>query len=338
MHKNIYTLIAVILLISCASEPAYDSDFKSYLNQHGVIDLNDMISGLGDAYINLGRAALNDHQGLVMYDQVSMSFKHVDFEGNLLNTFGSQGRGPFEFQMFTKTYLSNNGDFYVFDTGMSKIITYRSNGEMSEFFIEKSLVDLAVNRNGDILVYHLSVDSEYVLTLYDASGNEIISAFTPNDEPLKLFLSRYRDGGLSYSFEDDLFYFLYPENYEIVVLNNSLDIVRTIPLQAQSTFPNGLLPMPQNLNPFGMSPSHIDYWSSFHHPADLSLYDSEYFLVKNYEMIDQNDWQIYYNLFSNDGEPVFEGVIIPDSLGIIHADSRYINLSRENEITRFRIP
>lgn len=86
-----------------------------------------------------------------------------------------------------------------------------------------------------------------------------------------------------------------------------------------------------------MSQSHLDYWISFQHPSDISLYDSDYILVKNYEMFDQNNWQIYYNLFSITGEQVFEGLIIPDSIDIINADSQFINLSQGSGISRYKV-
>jgi hypothetical protein len=337
MGRILVLLFGLSFLVSCNKSPQFETDYSKYLYQDSFIDLSRMMLEESDIFLSINQASIHDEVGIVLYDQKSSSFFHLDYKGNIVRSFGSQGRGPYEYQMFTKTYLSYSGDFYLYDASSSKIIKYSSEGMASEFYIDKRVIDMAVNKNGEILVYHLTIDDNYVLTLYSAKGEEIISAFSPQDQSLKIFLNRFRDGGLSYSSKEDAFFFLYPEEYKVYVLDNSLEIINTISLQSNSLFSKELLAFPQNLNPFEMSPSHLDYWVSFHHPSGLSLIGSEYILVKNYEMFDLNNWQVYYNLYTKSGEFVFEGLIFPDSVDVIDTDGNFIYLSRESGISRLKV-
>lgn len=332
-----YTVVFIFLLIACSSDRQdFIYDYSTKVERIDTLQFNLEGSGL-DTILNYSFVEQNQ-TSWVIYNRVLRNFLKFDRSGNFRYAFGSSGRGPLEFGSFQSYFYTHDHSLYLLDHTATKMVVYTDPLENSyEFeFLENQVVDFAVSKDGTILVYKLSTSSEFVLALYDNKGNLIKEFFKPDDEKFKLFLGRFRDGKVHYRESVDRFYFLYPDSFDIYEINPDGMITDTIQLSGRSDLSTTLNSFPENLDPFGFESSHWRYWESNYHPSRFYFLGENHILLQNYSLEVQNgtpEYTMYYNLYSIDGETVFEGLVLKEYMqirggshdgGLIVTDGEYL--------------
>jgi len=341
MKANYYikyhTCVFFLFLMSCSSEPQdFIYDYSPWVERIDTLQFNLEGSGL-DSILQYTFVERNPSSWVIYY-RIPRSFLKFDEDKNFKYAFGSPGRGPLEFNRFHSYFFSYDNSMYLLDSGSAKMIVYTDPIENSyEFeFSENQAVDFAVSKDGTILVYRLSSASEFVLALYDNKGNLLKEFFKPEDSNFKLFLGRFREGKVQYRESVDRFYFLYPDSFDIYEISPDGTITDTLQFSGRTVFTNTLSGFPENLNPFEFDSGHWRYWESMNHPMRFYFLGKNHILLENYslEVHDRTpEYTMYYNLYSLDGETVFEGLVLDELMqiragsddgGLIVTDGEYL--------------
>lgn len=317
MKKQLFLFLFTIIIASACINQNEELEFNT--NYEAVIEVSEEIPAFShptadDSLISYLHTRSNGTD-FVAFDRVDRNFKRFDENYEYIKSHGNMGRGPLEFTRFSSFELADNGKFYLFDPGSRKMIVYGENDDESiEFGIEEEIISIAVDKNGNILVYYLVAGKETVLSLYDKEGNLIKDFFTPDDQNFKTFIYMFRNGNVAYSSENDRFYFLYPDSFDLYEIDATGQITDTLQFTGRSKFMGEVPAFPEYLDPFGMSDEHREYLMSFIQPARFYLLEDGNVLFKNTRLEGPETYVQSYNVINMDGTPVFEGIVFPEEL------------------------
>ncbi|MEX0598172.1 MAG: hypothetical protein WD512_16915 [Candidatus Paceibacterota bacterium] len=344
--KKVLTLVLISSFITLAcnnNEQLFDADFDKVITESETIGTFPHPSA-HDSLISYWYTKSNGKE-FVAYDYVDKNFKRFDENYNYVTSHGNMGRGPLEFVRFSSFFFADNGKYYLFDSGARKMIVYDKDDDDDsfEFNIQEEIISIAVDKDGNILVYHLVAGKETVLSLYDNEGNLIKDFFSPNDQNFKTFVYRFKNGNVAYNRENDRFYFMYPDSFDLYEINSKGIITDTLKFTdtGHSDFLGKVPAFPGSLDPFDMSDEHWKYWMSFIQPFRFYILEGGSVLYENLHLEDPRTFIRSYSLISMDGNIVFENIVFPEEFGAQVEDSYgngkvLMKLNNELTLVRFK--
>lgn len=319
---KVYLLLIFVPLITSCNGEKNNQDLNSVFESTRIVDVN---LDSADYSFSDVLVPIYSRNYYAFFDPSSYKFLLFENNGSYITSFGNKGRGPLEFTSFTSSYLTDNGDLYIYDQGSGKLILYSVNEESKEIYLNRQVIDFAVSNNGNILVYALASGRDNVLTLFNKDGNVIKEFFVPSDQNYKKFLFRFKDGGIEYHSIKEKYYFLYPDSYKIYAINENGQFVDTLNFINDKYLNEEIKEFPESLNPFQISPQHWEYWSSFTHPSDIKILEEDQLLLKSYKMMDASTWDVFYSIYSFNGDKSIEGFIIPDSIKVAGGSNNFLH-------------
>ncbi|MEP1307397.1 MAG: 6-bladed beta-propeller [Balneola sp.] len=158
------------------------------------------------------------HNDLVyIADMSDMKIKVFKVNGEFVRSFGNRGRGPGEFQHFTKLWLNQDNNLVVVDFFNSKMAFFNTTGE----YISEEKLDIRkiqwprhfeiVNEEQTLVKYSIKPDSKKVFHIWDKNFTSIDYEFSlpedlEYDETLKNMLLGINVGGYSSIHNEKLFH------------------------------------------------------------------------------------------------------------------------------------
>ncbi len=178
--------------------------------------------------------AVDDFGNIFVGDMSNFRIQKFDKNGNYLQTIGSQGQGPGEFELPTKIRIdTTTGNIYVKDQAYGIEIFNEQGNPVKGFKIEKSFSDFQLDENGNIIgifrtFSELNQTNSVCKVNADGQMLETYAEF-----PYNMFRQNRSDGSVlsvTTGWEKDLFIskinkqtfiYGYPEEYELCVMDES---------------------------------------------------------------------------------------------------------------------
>lgn len=238
--------------------------------------------------------------------------KHIisfDRDGNYIAHAGGEGRGPGEF-MNIQHFVYNESGLYVYDNLLMRITVFDKNlNFLKTIPIEHRMNDFEVV-NDKIIAFSHSAPT--IFTAYDMEGNVLNEFLKPEDEQEAVFLGRFQDGGVHFNPDENLFYGIYPDQFKIYILDENLNLQRTIGSNNPSKYRPKVPDFPSSLDPYQFGSRHLEYWESFNHIMNVFTDDKTgNIIIPCYEQLSQSEWNFYLNVYQKDGTIITEGARIP---------------------------
>jgi len=246
-------------------------------------------------------------------------FIHIyDLSGNHIRTIGGMGSGPGEFRIIRDIALGIDNSLWLYDPALKRISIFKY---PDYDYYETILLDDTIYKmimTSDSMFIGYTLHKEHIVNKYDKTGTVINRGYHHNNEWLRLFTARFQEGGITKSFNENLFYLIYPsEEFSIYEIDYDFNINKVIKSEKQTKFRPHIRNIPNHLSPYEYTEEHINWWKSFPHIIRLYTLEPNYIVVLMYEMITINTWVFYLNIYTCDGVSITEGLPIPENARII---------------------
>jgi hypothetical protein len=282
-----------------------------------------------------GWMAINSGGDYFVFDGKIRIIYQFDKSGKVMRTIGRQGQGPGEFDIPRFPQFDENDNLYLFDNGRKQILKFSS----PDYQFEKSIKlgryvqDLYRDDTGGFVVYSLySMEYKDVLFKLSNSGEVTGTAFTPESQDFRIFISRFQIGGFSFLEESNELLFLYPYDYELHLFDTELNLKKVLyPARSSSFTPKGV-PFPKNLNPYDYSPQAVKWWEGKLQPITPYGLGNGMFLVEVAQYDNYNS-RSFANIHDTDGNTYAEGLEVPHTI-IRYAKDGYIYIVEDSSPLR----
>lgn len=264
-----------------------------------------------------------------LLDQSDRQFLAFSREGRFLSALGGSGKGPGENGPMIETYVDREGRLYVADNRQLRVNIFGSDRR----FIRSAGLRYQVNDfavQGD-RIYTFSHHSQYKFGLYNLEGELLTEAFQPDDQSQSIFLVTRRTGGIAWDPEEERLFGLYPDAFRIHVLDAKLDTLGILEAVDGNAYRTPIPEFPDNLDPYGSSDAHWEYWNSFNHITGLYYAGDDILIVAYARRIDPEKWdyEYYLNGYRLNGDILFEGIGLPGNnrIAAFAGGQFYFNIS-----------
>ena len=203
MNYKIVTLTIILLLLShfCGEH------ILSQNNSSIIFERVSTIKGDDENFIGSPIDIIAHNDLVYIADMLDMKIKVFKVSGEFVRSFGNRGRGPGEFQHFTKIWFNQDNNLVVVDYFNSKMAFYKTTGE----FISEKKFDSGeiqwprhfekVNEERTLVKYSIKPDSEKIFHIWNKNYTSIDYEFSlpedlEYDEPVK---NRFLAGNVGYS-------------------------------------------------------------------------------------------------------------------------------------------
>ncbi len=262
----------------------------------------------------------------IVYDYGQKQF--FLFNDNKIQKIGKTGSGPGEYAFVIPSTITIDQyeNLLFFNPANQSVFQYFSpNYDSCRYiFLNKYSGDLKVF-NGKI--YSYSTYDSQVLTIFDEFGNEIKKFHNFGEESLRLFVSRFNNGGIC--FLNGTLWLCYTNEYTLFQYDTLGNEIKKISFE-NSEFTPSISSFPKDLSPYEMTEDGWKYWDDILHTVGVYNLGSNKILVLLEKTKKTKVLSHYINLHSNDGSMLDIGIQIPtgclfagtngDTLYTLHTD------------------
>lgn len=283
---------------------------------------------------NTGSFATN---GEVFYfwDRTDGQFLAFERSGEFMGALGGSGRGPGEYSPMVEIYVDMASRLFIADNRLLRLNIFGPDLQFQQTVgLEYRINDLAVHGER---VYTFSHFAPKKFAMYDLQGNLLKEFLEPADTAQSIFLVTRRTGGMDWDPGSERLYGLYPEAFRIHEMDNQLDTLRVLEAADGHDLRPAIPDFPDNLDPYGSTDAHWEYWNSFNHIGGLHYTGNGVLVVSYTRLIDfeNSEYERYLNAYKMDGTVLFEGMALPAEGRIIASvgDRFYFNISDPESAT-----
>ncbi len=304
--------------------------FESYFSQPDsfFISSNDTSHKLFSVSPRNGLLECNSGE-MIAYDYAQKQFFLISNRGVIEKKIGGRGQGPGEYLAIVSYCLDELDNLYAFDVSANKILIFSppDYSLKNTLFLYKTHLKSMKASKG--FIYGLDTYASDIINIIDSTGKLQKSFHRFEDEKLRLFTSRFLNGGIALF--DNAIWLIYIERYSIYnynydgLLNKE---VHFLPGQFTPTPPK----FPSNLNPYDISHPHWDYWNSFLHVVMVHNINNQYLLCLLEQSLQIQPLKHYLNIHDFNGNMIAEGIEIPNNQLLCGASNKFIYCkSRESD-------
>ncbi|MCK4763403.1 MAG: 6-bladed beta-propeller [Candidatus Aminicenantes bacterium] len=282
--------------------------------------------------ISIGDMVINSNGEYFISDGKSGKIMRFTAAGKLLQYIGRKGEGPGEYLLPTCFELDKNDNLYYFDLAKRHINVYSSPGYEFEtqVRIEGYMQDMIIADNRDFITYRMTAPENKLIYKYSSTGKLIKSYFSPQQDKLRKFVSRFGLGKIS-RIPGENFIFVFPEEYKIYFFDYNLNLHKILSAAVPAKFYPFAEKFPNSLTPFDFTKKHAKWWGKSLHAASVFYIGERIFLVLLYKY-ENLSVTSYINIHDLDGITYAEGVEVPFNGIIRYAGRGYVYVVEE---TRF---
>lgn len=343
MSVSIFILSMVLLLCGCShkGDSGRSISFKDVnpliktwdeaFGEHEIITFFNDSSDKELYYF--GWMGINSEGDYFVYDGKVRTIYQFDKSRNFMRTIGRQGQGPGEFDFPRFPRFDEDDNLFLFDNGGKRILKFSSPGYEFEknMKIGRYAQDLYRDDKGNLFVYSLySMEYKDVLFKLSPTGEVTRTAFTPESQDFRVFISRFQTGGFAFLEESNDLMFLYPYDYELHLFDNDLNLKKILyPGRSTKYTPKGV-PFPKNHDPHRFSPQIIKWWGKKMQPIAPYYFGDGMFLVE-VAQFDKYNSKSYANIHDIAGNTYAVGLEVPHSI-IRYVKDGYIYIVEDSSV------
>jgi hypothetical protein len=234
-----------------------------------------------------------------------------DSTGLFVKYIGRTGEAGGEYLIPTCSCFDSSDNYYLFDIVRDIVIKYSA----PDYIFEKQtrmqgyLDRIIMGPNGNFISYRLNDESGKIFFKNGPDGKLLKSVFKPDDEGLRLFISRFSLGGIT-EIPGKGILALYPAEYKIYLYDYDLNLKKTIKAPEPSTYQPSIGSLPTNLAPNTYTKQHAKWWEKELRPFSISYLGGGLFIIELIKFTNMSG-KFFINIHDLDGNTYAEGLEVP---------------------------
>ncbi|MCU0287647.1 MAG: 6-bladed beta-propeller [Acidobacteria bacterium] len=330
----------LLFLFNCNSQKSKDNETQLKIGSDTTSKWSDVFrddkiisftkDGKEYEFLSFGAMEISSTGDYIIIDGKQGKIFQFDSDGKYIKNIGNQGEGPGEYNVITAMDMDGKNNIYAFDIPAMKINEFSAPNYnfKRQIKIGQPVQDIIATDNDDFILYFST--GTHLLQKINSQGKKIIKTFTPKQERLQLFLSRFSLGRFSRVTSND-FIFIYPDEYKIYFFDNNLNSKQTFFVKSPSKFFPFIGQFPNDLSPYQFSPQHSKWWGKTLHPGRIFYLGNNIFMVILFEYNNLSS-KIYCNIHDLDGDTYAVGIELPFEGIVRYAKDGYIYVVENDRI------
>lgn len=282
-------------------------------------------------FVTYGFLAINSKKDYFLYGIEEEKLMEFDTEGNFLRDIARKGEGPGEFVMMTNVFFDQEDNLFIYDISKRTIsvFAYPEYQYLKQVKIKSSVSKIFIDDEGNFVTFSLYNFPDQLIR-YTKEGKAIEKAFRPEDNILRIAMSRFNPGGMA-DIPSEGFLFIYPDKYSIYLSDYNLTIKKVYEPRRFSMFYPKARRFPQDLYPNEYSMEHSRWWDGFLHPGDIYYLKDKLFIVVLFETKGRMG-KFYINLHDLNGMTYAKGLEVPFEGRIVAVNKGDVYIMEEEKL------